>query len=135
MRGDLKDYIRRCHFCQMNKQPSTLPDGVVTPLLVLREPFSLIAIDFAEPFPRDTKTELILVGLNRFNGFTYHLISVSQKIREVETANLFIDGIFVVHGFPTSLVSDRDPKFTSCFWMQFIANIKIDLNMATTYHH
>jgi len=116
MRSDFKDYIRRCHLCQMNKQPTTLPDGVVTPLPVPREPFFSLAIDFEEPFPNDNKKELILVVLERFIGFTY-LITVSQNITAVETANLLIERIFSVHTFPTSIVSDRDPKFTSRIWM------------------
>ena len=134
IRNDFKDYIRRCHLCQMNKQPTTLPDGIVTPLPVPREPFSLIAIDFAGPFPSDNKNELILVFLDRFTGFPY-LIPVSQNITAVETANILIERIISVHGFPTSIISDRDPRFTSRFWQQFMANIKIDLNMATAYHH
>ena len=111
-----------------------LPDGIITPLPVPREPFSSIAIDFAGPFPSDIKKELILVVLDRFTRFTY-LMPVSQNIRAVETANILIERIFSVHGFPTSIVTDRDPRFTSCFWQQFMANIKIDLNMATAYHH
>ena len=118
----------------MNKQPTTLPNGIVTPLPVPREPFSSIAIDFAGPFPSDNKKELILVVLDRFTGFTY-LIPVSQNITEVETANILIERIFSFHGFPTSIVSDRDPRFTSHFWQQFIANIKIYLNMTIAYHH
>jgi len=106
----------------------------VTPLPVPREPFSSIAIHFAVPFPSDNKKELILVVLDHFTGFSY-LIPVSQNITAVQTANLLIERIFSVHGFPTSIVSDRDPKFTYRFWMQFMANIKIDLNMATAYHH
>ena len=118
----------------MNKQSTTLPDGIVTPLPIPRELFSLIAIDFGGPFPSDNKKELILVVLDCFTGFTY-LIPVSQNITAVKTANRLIERIFSVHRFPTSIVSDRDPKFTSRFWMQFMANIKIDLNMATAYHH
>ena len=134
MRSNFQDYIRRCHLCQMNKQPTTLPDGIVTPLPILREPFSSISIVLIGPFPSDKKKELILIVLNRFTGFTY-LIPVSQNITAVENANLFIVPIFSVDGFPTSIMSDRDPKFTFCFWMQFMANIKIDLNRATAYHH
>ena len=129
MRNDFKDYIRRCHLCQMNKQPTTLPDRIVISLPVPREPFSSIAIDFAGSFPSDNKKEQILVVLDRFTGFTY-LIPVSQNITAVETANILIERIFSVHGFSTSIVSDRDPRFTSHFWQQFMA-IKIDLNMAT----
>ena len=130
MRTDFKDYIRRCHLCQMNKQPTTLPDGIITPLPVPRELVSLIARDFAGPFPSDNEKELILVVLDRFTGFTY-LIPVSQNITAVKTANILIERIFSVHSFPTSIVSDRDPRLTSRFWHQFMANIKIDLNIAT----
>ena len=77
----------------MNKNPTTLPDGVVTPLPFPRELCSSIATDFAGPFPGDNKKELILVGLDRFTGFTY-LIPVSQSITVVETANLVIERIF-----------------------------------------
>ena len=118
----------------MNKQPTSLPDGIVTPLPVLREPFSWIPMAFAGPFPSDNRKELILVVLDHFTGFTY-LIPVSQNITAVETANILIARIFSVHGFPASIVSDRDPRFTSSFWQQFMADIKIDLNLATAYHH
>ena len=74
----------------MNKQPTTLPDGVVTPVPVPRELFSSIAIDFAEPFPSDNKKELILMVLDRFTGFTYRIL-VSQNITAVETANIVIE--------------------------------------------
>jgi len=118
----------------MNKQPTTVSEGSVTPLPVPREPFSSLAIDFAGPFHHDSNKDLILVVLDRFSGFTY-LIPVSKNITAVETATLLIERVFLIHGFPTSIVSDRDPKFTSRFWIQLMANIKIDLNMATAYHH
>jgi len=134
MRSDFRDYVRRCHLCQMNKQPTTVPEGSVTPLPVPREPFSSLAIDFAGPFPHDSNKDLILVVLDRFSGFTY-LIPVSKNITAVKTATLLIERVFSIHCFPTSIVSDRDPKFTSRFWIHLMANIKIDLNMATAYHH
>jgi len=83
IRSDFKDYIHRCHFCQMNKQPTTLPDRVVTPLPVARVPFSSIAIDLAGPFASEKKEELIRVVLDRFTGCTY-LIPVSQNITVFE---------------------------------------------------
>ena len=134
MRNDFKDYIRRCGLCQMNKQPTTCPEGIVTPLPVPRERFSSIAIYFTGTFLSDNKKELILVRLDRFTRFTY-LIPASQNITAVETANILIERIFSVYGFPTSIVSDRDARLTARFWQQLMANIKIHLNMATTYHH
>jgi len=111
-RSAFKDYIRRWHPCQINKKPTTLPDGVVTVPPVPREPFSSFAIDFAGQFPNDNKKELILVVLDPFTGFTY-LIPVSRNITALETANILIEIIFSVHDLPDLIVSDRDPKFTA----------------------
>ena len=76
MISDFKDYIRQCHLRQMNKQPTTLPVGIVTPLPVPRESSSSFPIAFAGLLPSANKKHLILVLLNRFTGFTY-LILVS----------------------------------------------------------
>uniref|UniRef100_H3G5F1 Integrase catalytic domain-containing protein n=1 Tax=Phytophthora ramorum TaxID=164328 RepID=H3G5F1_PHYRM len=31
-------------------------------------------------------------------------------------ARLFLDGVFRYHGLPETIISDRDPRFTSAFW-------------------
>ena len=54
----------------MNKQPTTLADGIVTPLPVSREPFSSFAIDFAGLFSSDNKKNATWKG--------------RQQIREID---------------------------------------------------
>jgi len=100
MRSDFKDYIRRDHLYQMNKQRTTLPDGVVTPLPVRREPFSSIPIHFAGPFPSDNKKELILVVWIASLGSPTSSQS-PKTLQQSKTAHLLIERIFSVHGFPT----------------------------------
>ena len=36
------------------------------------------------------------------------------------------------HGVPVSMVSDRDPRFTSRFWRRFQEHLDTKLNMSTT---
>ncbi|GJP81013.1 hypothetical protein CLOP_g11196, partial [Closterium sp. NIES-67] len=38
-----------------------------------------------------------------------------------ETAQLFVRYIISQHGIPTTLISDRDPKFTSKFWKELMS--------------
>ncbi|KAJ4754640.1 polyprotein [Rhynchospora pubera] len=49
-------------------------------------------------------------------------------------AKAFIDHVYRLHGLPTSIVTDRDPIFTSNFWRAIMENLGIKLNMSTSYH-
>ncbi|SCZ91774.1 BZ3500_MvSof-1268-A1-R1_Chr5-2g07670 [Microbotryum saponariae] len=42
--------------------------------------------------------------------------------------------VFRLHGMPSAIVSDRDPKFTSQFWRALQAKIGTVLRMSTAAH-
>jgi hypothetical protein len=44
-----------------------------------------------------------------------HLIPTTTTVTATQLAQLFLDRIVVYHGFPTGIVSDRDPRFNSHF--------------------
>ena len=39
-----------------------------------------------------------------------------------------------IHGLPVSIVLDRDPMFTSRFWLNFQAALGTCLHFSTTFH-
>jgi hypothetical protein len=39
-----------------------------------------------------------------------------------------------LHIIPKTIVSDRDPKFTSNFWKGLFKGFRMNLNFSTTYH-
>src|SRR3954453_1588809 len=47
---------------------------------------------------------------------------------------IFFDHIFHLHGLPTSIVSDRDAKFTSRFWQSLFRTLGTRLAMSTAFH-
>ena len=51
-----------------------------------------------------------------------------------ELADAFIQYIWKYHGLPISIVSDRDPTFTSRFWMALMRALEVDLSLSTAYH-
>jgi len=51
-----------------------------------------------------------------------------------EIAKLFFTMIFINHELPTVIISDRDAKFTSCFWKALFKLMDTKLAMSTAYH-
>ena len=49
-------------------------------------------------------------------------------------ARLYVDRVVSLHGIPVSVVSDRDPRFTSGFWRSLQRALGTDLKFSTTYH-
>ncbi|GKF62105.1 reverse transcriptase domain-containing protein, partial [Tanacetum coccineum] len=49
-------------------------------------------------------------------------------------ARLYLNRIVSRHGIPTSIICDRDVRFTSNFWKSFQKALGIDISMSTAYH-
>ena len=63
-----------------------------------------------------------------------HFIPVREKYSLNHLAELFLIKIVKYHGVPMSIISDRDPRFTSKFWVAFQEVLGAGLLYSTTYH-
>ena len=57
-----------------------------------------------------------------------HLATVSDSIDGEGTAQLFIDRVFRQHELPVSMISDRDPRFTSTIFQ--VLGTRLDMSTA-----
>jgi hypothetical protein len=72
-------------------------------------------MDFVVGFPKVDGKSVILTVVDWFSKFA-HFIPVDHPYSAVSVAKAFFDNIVRLHGFPASIVSDRDPVFTSHLW-------------------
>ena len=63
-----------------------------------------------------------------------HFVPSRMSDTAKDVAQLFFDNIFRLHGLPDSVVSDRDPKFTSKFWRHLFELCDVKLKMSTSHH-
>jgi hypothetical protein len=63
-----------------------------------------------------------------------HLVPTRTDVKASGVAELYYRNIWRLHGLPTSIVSDRDTKFTSAFWKELTAAVGTKLLMSTAYH-
>jgi hypothetical protein len=61
-----------------------------------------------------------------------HFISLGHPYMALTVAKAFFDAIVRLHGLPCSIVSDRDPVFTSSLWTELfsLAGVKLRLSSA-----
>jgi hypothetical protein len=63
-----------------------------------------------------------------------HFIPVKTTSKAIDIANIFMKEIFILHGMPREIVSERDTKFTSSFWKSLMVGFETKLFFSTTYH-
>ena len=65
---------------------------------------------------------------------TSHFLPFKTRWSVSKLAELFVSKIVKLHGVPVSIVSDRDPRFTSRFWCSFQEALGTELHMSSMYH-
>jgi hypothetical protein len=76
---------------------------------------------------------VILTVVDRFSKYA-HFIPLGHPYTAASVARAFFDGVVRLHGFPSSIVSDRDPVFTGHVWRDLFKCAGVSLRMSTTFH-
>nr|XP_028952681.1 uncharacterized protein LOC114822475 [Malus domestica] len=63
-----------------------------------------------------------------------HFIAVEKTYTLERLARLFLDVIIKLHRVPVSIISDRDPRFTSHFWGSLHNAMGTKLSFSTAFH-
>jgi hypothetical protein len=91
-------------------------------------------MDFITKLPRTNKQhDSIMVVVDKLTKAT-HFIPVKLTHKAMKIADIYMKEIARLHGIPKTIVSDRDPKFTSKFWKGLFNGFGTNLNFSTTYH-
>ena len=134
MRAFIDEYVRSCPFCQAVKPSQRLPIGLLQPLDPPLRPWESVSVDFVTHLP---KTKSGHTAMCVFVDRLTKMIIVEPTTDNVSTeqvAALYFRSVFRHHGLPTSLISDRDSKFTSEFWLELQKALHTHLNMSSAGH-
>ncbi|KAI3786554.1 hypothetical protein L1987_40316 [Smallanthus sonchifolius] len=63
-----------------------------------------------------------------------HFLPIRETYSLEKVEKVFINEIVSKHGVPSSIVSDRDTRFTSRFWKRFHESRGTRLNISMAYH-
>jgi hypothetical protein len=90
-------------------------------------------MNFVEALPKVGGKSVILTVVDRFSKMA-HFIPLSHSYSATSVAKAFFDGTVRLHGLPCSIVSDRDPFFTSRFWAELFQLTRVKLLLSSAFH-
>ena len=129
----VRHFCRSCEVCQRIKGGSTLPYGLLQPLPVPTLPWESVSMDLVTDLPVCCGYDSVFVVVDRLTKCIV-LSPCCKTVSAPQLAQLFMDTVFRRFGMPTSIVSDRDPRFTGHFWKSFTSLLGTELAMSTAYH-
>lgn len=62
-----------------------------------------------------------------------HFVATTTVATALETAKLYRDRVFMLHGLPEEVLSDRDSKFTSAVWTNLCEMLGTRQKLATAF--
>ncbi|RVX01842.1 Transposon Ty3-I Gag-Pol polyprotein [Vitis vinifera] len=134
MKRDIAQFVANCQICQQVKAEHQRPAGLLQPLPIPEWKWDNITMDFVIGLPRTrSKKNGVWVIVDRLTKSAYFLaMKTTDSMNSL--AKLYIQEIVRLHGIPVSIVSDRDPKFTSQFWQSLQRALGTQLNFSTAFH-
>ncbi|KAL4016975.1 hypothetical protein IC575_024646 [Cucumis melo] len=133
MKSDVKKHCDSYITCQRNKSLVLSPAGLLIPLEIPHQVWSDISMDFIDGLSKAKGCDVILVVVDRLNKYS-HFLALKHPYTAKSVANIFVKEIVRLHGFPSSIVSDRDKIFISHFWNELFKMAGTKLRKSTAYH-
>ena len=134
MKKDIVEYVSKCLTCQQVKTEHQVSSGLLNPIPIPQWKWDNITMDFVSSFPlTQRKHDLVWVIVDSLTKST-HFLPFRLDYSMDRLAELYVNEIVRLHGIPLSIVSDRDPQFTSRFWKKLQSAMGTRLNFSTAFH-
>ncbi|RVW78377.1 Transposon Ty3-G Gag-Pol polyprotein [Vitis vinifera] len=134
MKRDIAQFVAQCLVCQQVKAEHQRPAGSLQPLAIPEWKWEHITMDFVIGLPRTLGgNNVIWVIVDRLTK-SAHFLPMKVNFSLDRLASLYVKEIVRMHGVPVSIVSDRDPRFTSRFWHSLQKALGTKLSFSTAFH-
>ena len=108
--------------------------GPLQPLPIPDRPWQQVSVDLITQLPRSRSGhDAIVVFVDKLTKMV-HYVACTTNVTAPQLATLFMREVVRLHGVPSSILSDRDPRFTANFWRAFWDQLGTTLTMSTAYH-
>jgi len=133
MKADVVHFCETCDVCQKIKTSNFNCYGYLIPNPIPSRPYASISMDFIVNLPMCREFNAVFIVVDRLTKHA-NFIPTSMGISSKEFARLFTKHIICRYGIPESIISDRDPCWTSDFWKGVAQEIKTKMLLSSLHH-
>jgi hypothetical protein len=134
MDAEIARYVTSCDACQRNKPSQQATMGLLQPLPIPDRPWQQVSMDLITQLPRSSSgKDAIVVFVDKLTKMV-HYEATTTTVSAPQLAALFFRSVVRHHGVPSSILSDRDARFTSHFWKALWGHLGTQLTMSTAFH-
>ena len=133
IRKYVKDYVKSCTTCARAKTPRHRPYGLLKQLPIPKRPWDSISMDFIEQLPSSSGFTAILIVIDWLSKQAI-FVPTYDTITSPQLAQLFLLHIFLKHGVPSHVTSDRGTEFVSHFFRSLGTALNMKLHFTSGYH-
>ena len=114
----MQAYVKSCHVCKVDKTERKKEAGLLLqPLPIPNRPWQCLSMDFISGFLKVEGFGSILVVVDKFSKYVVFIPAPSECPAE-EAACIFFSNVVKHFRMLEDIVSDRDMRFTSRFWVE-----------------
>nr|GFB68727.1 retrotransposable element Tf2 [Tanacetum cinerariifolium] len=134
MKRDVATFVSRCLICQQVKIEHQQASGLLQPLDIPVWKWDEISMDFVTELPRTQRRhDAIWVVVDRLTK-SAHFLPIRKGYSVSKLVETFQQEIVRLHGTPSAIVSDRDPRFAFRFWKGLQKAWGTRLKFSTAFH-
>ncbi|GJX64560.1 putative reverse transcriptase domain-containing protein [Tanacetum coccineum] len=134
MKAYIATYVSKFLTCARVKAEYQRPSGLLVQPEIPEWKWDNIMMDFITKLPKSSEGfDTIWVIVDRLTKSAYFLL-IRENDPLDKLARLYLNKIVARHGIPTSIICDRDGRFTSNFCRSFQKALGTDISMSTAYH-
>ncbi|GJX48848.1 putative reverse transcriptase domain-containing protein [Tanacetum coccineum] len=134
MKKDVAVYVSKSLTCLKVNAEHQRPYGLLQKPEIPEWKREGIAMDFVTKLSRTSSGhDTIWVIVDRLTK-SAHFLPMRENYKMDRLARLYLNEIVFRHDVPTSIISNRDSRFTSRFWQSMQEALETRLDMSTTYH-
>ena len=134
MKFDVTEFVSNCLTCQKVKIEHQRPGGLLQDIEIPQWKWDSISMDFIVGLPlTQSSHDSIWVIVDRLTK-SAHFLPIRIDYPLSRLVQLYVDEIVRLHGIPKSIISDRDPRYTSDFWKSVQHALGTKLKFSTAYH-